>query len=77
MKKEFLSIQQVELRELPIGEFFTLNEPSELEDVNERKVWIRGEYDRTGRKYLCSKWADVCHETAMKGTRKVWVGFTF
>lgn len=75
--KEFLSIQRVPLRELPLGELFTLNEPSELEDVNERKVWVRSDYDRTSKKYLCYKWADVNHETAMRGERLVWVGFTF
>lgn len=73
--KEFLSIQQVSLREIPQGEYFTLNEPTD--DPNEGIVWVRGAYDRTDKSYYCYKYADVNHERAMKGSRKVWVGFCF
>ena len=77
MKHEFLSLQQVELRKLKEGEFFTLNEPNDANDMPEQSVWVRGCYERTDRKYYCYKYADMNHERPMKGTRKVWVGFTF
>lgn len=77
MKKEFLDEQQVRLRELSSGEFFTLNDPNHAEQVDERLVWVRGEYDRATKSYYCYKYADVNHERPMKGTRKVWGGFCF
>lgn len=51
------------------GEIFRLTENG--------PEWVRGEYDRTDKKFECSKWDDVNHSSYMKGTRKVFVGFEF
>lgn len=65
---------QTTIKELKKGEFFTFKE---IENPEERQVWIRGEYERSEKKYSCYKFSDTNHETFKKGTVKVWVGFTF
>ena len=35
-------------------------------------VWVRDEYDRSERKYLCYKWDDVNHWTYMRSARGVY-----
>lgn len=63
-----------ELKNLKKGDFFTLK-PNEY--PSENVVWIRGEYDRSERKYSCYKFADVNHESFRKGTLKVYTDFIF
>ena len=58
------------IRELKNGEFFKLNEDS-------KRVYIRGEYDRSEKKYCCTAFDDVCMERMFKGDKKVFAGFTF
>lgn len=65
---------QTTIKELKKGEFFTFKE---IENPEERQIWIRGEYERSEKKYSCYKFSDINHETFKKGTTKVWVGFTF
>lgn len=77
MKREFLTKQQVPLRELPLGEYFMLNDPNNCEQADERKVYVRGEYDRTSRKYSVYKYVNVNAERFIDGNRLVWVGFYF
>ena len=52
------------------GEFFKLKEDS-------KRVYIRGEYDRTEKKYCCTAWDDISMCRAFKGEKLVFVGFTF
>ena len=67
-------MKQTTLKDLKRGEFFTLKE---AENPEEKIIWVKGEYDRTEKKYSCYKFSDVCHESFKKGTAKVWTDFTF
>lgn len=68
-------MKQVFLKDLKKGDFFTLKDYGEFPDDN--KVYIRGEYERSEKKYSCGKFSDWNYETFKKGTTKVYVGFTF
>lgn len=62
------------LKDLKQGEYFTLK-PYDCPDEN--KVYVRGEYERTEKKYSCTKFTDTCAETFKKGATTVYTGFTF
>lgn len=62
------------LKDLKRGEFFTLKP---VEYPRESQVYIRGEYDRSTKKYACSKFSDVNYERLLKGTTTVYTEFTF
>lgn len=62
------------------GEFFVTSERSINKDgdVNsESAVWIRGSYERMGRKYSCTKFVDINAERLFRGNKIVYFGFTF
>lgn len=60
-----------ELKELKKGDFF------KLKDSDTATVYVRGEYDRSTKTYSCFKFEDVNDERFFKGSKKVFVGFTF
>ena len=62
------------IRELKIGEYFTIKPISE---PKESQVYIRGEYDRSEKKYSCGKFSDICAERYFKGDKEVYTDFTF
>ena len=62
------------LKDVKKGEFFT-RKP--LENPKETQVLIRGEYDRAAKKYEAIHFSDVWFCTYLKGTTKVYVGFTY
>lgn len=62
------------IKDLKKGEYFTLNP---VEYPKENRVWIRGDYERSLKKYSVIKWCDMCHESFMKGDREVYVDFEF
>lgn len=59
------------LRELKKGDFFR------LKDLDTATVYVKGEYDRSSKTYSCFKFEDVNEERFFKGSKKVFVGFTF
>lgn len=59
-------MQKIELRKLGRGDLFRL---AGNEDA---PVWVRDEYDRSERKYICYKWDDVNHWTYMRSVRAVY-----
>lgn len=70
------------LKDSKKGEFFTLKDFEENANYEgdvafEKKVWIKGDYDRGSKTYSCTKFADSCHENFFKGSKVVYVGFTF
>ena len=67
-------MEQKLLKDLKNGEFFT---KKPIEEPKETQVFIRGEYDRGERKYEISRFSDFCDTAFLKGTAKVYVGFTF
>ena len=62
------------VKELKKGDFFT-KKPVECPDENQ--VWIRGEYDRSARKYSCTRFSDFCDTQLMRGDKVVFCDFTF
>lgn len=62
------------LKELKKGDYFTLK-PVEYAQDNE--VWVRGEYDRSSRKYSIYKFSDINHESFKSGNTKVYTDFIF
>lgn len=65
------------IKELKKGDFFRLKEFREDEVVNSSSVWIRGDYERSSKKYSCSKFDDFCHENFFRGDKVVYVDFEF
>ena len=59
-------MQKIELRKLGRGDLFR------LAGNDDAPVWVRDEYDRSERKYLCYKWNDVNHWTYMRSVRAVY-----
>ena len=62
------------IKDLKNGEFFTLKP---IENPTESQVYIRGEYDRSERKYEATKFSDFCATRMLKPTAKVYTEFTF
>ena len=60
----------VEIRSLKRGEFFTRKQHS-------NSVYIRGEYDRSYKRFDCANCDDISREIYLKPTAKVWIGFTY
>ena len=64
----------MKLKDLKIGEYFTLKP---IPEPTEKQVYIRGEYDRTERRYVCGKFCDISYSRALKGDTEVFTDFTF
>lgn len=62
------------IAKLKKGDFFTLKP---IEEPSESRVYIRGDYERSEKKYSCTKFSDVNHETFKKGSTVVYTNFTF
>lgn len=58
------------VRDLPNGEFFKLKPDS-------KRVYIRGEFDRSTRKYDCQAFDDISVSRQFDGKKQVYAGFTF
>lgn len=67
---------QTTIKQLKKGDFFTLNFHefnAETEcEVKDTQVWIRGEYDRSTKRYSCTNFADFCKERFFKGDKIVY-----
>jgi hypothetical protein len=64
----------MKLKELKQGDWFTLKP---IENPKESQVYIRGEYDRTEKKYDCGKFSDISYSRLLKGDTEVYTDFTF
>ena len=67
-------MEQTLLKDLKKGEFFT---KKPIEEPTEKQVFISGEYERREKKYEISRFSDFCDTAFLKGTAKVYTGFTF
>lgn len=65
------------IKQLKKGDFFRLKEFNENEVINESSVWIRGDYERSTKRYSCIKYSDANHENFFKGDKVVYIDFTF
>ncbi len=64
----------MKIKDLKIGEFFTIKP---LEYPKESQVYIRGEYDRTEKKYDCGKFDDISCSRMFSGNKEVYTDFVF
>lgn len=62
------------LKDIKPGSWFT-RKPCEY--PKESQVLIKGEYDRTEKRYVCTHWNDICREITLKGEAVVYIDFTF
>ena len=68
---------QYPLRWAEEGDIFTFRDYSSAEFAPEGSVWVRGEYDRSSRKYCCHRWGDVNHTRMVSPDTLVHFSFTF
>lgn len=68
-------MMQKRLKELKRGEFFTLKDYGEYPE--DARVYVKGDYDRSLKKYSCTRFMDCNAETFRRGDLMVYVGFTF
>lgn len=64
----------MKLKDLKKGEYFTLKP---IENPTEKQVFIRGEYDRTEKKYECGRFDDISYTRYLSGKTEVYTDFTF
>ena len=64
----------MKIKELEKGAYFT---KKAIEVPRESQVWVRGEYDRSSKKYECSRFDDVNTTCFLPGGREVFVDFVF
>ena len=62
------------LKEIKKGEYFTLKP---IEEPKETQVFIKGDYDRSEKKYECGRFDDISYSRYLKPTTKVYTEFTF
>jgi len=64
----------MKVKELKRGEFFTKkSNPSPLDS----QVWVRGDYDRSAKKYECHRYDDVNTFCYLSGAREVYTDLIF
>lgn len=66
----------MKLKELKKGDFFTLK-PHGEKCVSSSQVFIRGEYDRTEKKYDCGRYDDIGYSRYFSGNKEVYTDFIF
>lgn len=64
-------MEKRKIKELASEEFFRLSESETA------PVWVRGEYNRSTRKYECYKYEDVNTWSEFNGSRMVFAGFEY
>ena len=64
----------MKVKDLKKGEYFTIKP---LEEPKENQVYIRGEYDRSTKKYDCGRFDDLSYSREFDGNKEVFIDFTF
>ena len=62
------------VKDLKKGDFFT---KKQIEYPNDRQVWVRGDYDRTEKRYECYRFDDINDVRYISGGKEVYTDFTF
>lgn len=76
-------MKAVLLRNVKKGDYFTLTNKVKFVDdvpyseVQSKYVYVKGEYDRSIKKYEVCKFDDICNYRFLKGDRIVYVDFIF
>ena len=66
--------KQKTVKDLKLGEWFTLKP---IAEPKESQVYIRDEYCREEKKYICGKFSDISYSRLLKGSTPVYTDFTF
>jgi hypothetical protein len=69
-EQDISDVPMVPLKNLPRGEYFKRKPDS-------NKVWIKGEYDKFMKKFLCGAFDDISQGMYLKPTTPVYVEFEF
>lgn len=64
----------MQIRDLKKGAYFTFRP---IEEPQEKQVWVRGDYDRSMKKYSVYKFSDTNWEIFVKGNKECYIDFTF
>ena len=67
-------MEQKLLKDLKKGEYFTLKP---YDEPKESQVYVRGDYDRSMRRYEVISFCDINSFRYLSGLKTVYVGFTF
>lgn len=62
------------IKELHKGDFFT---KKPIENPRDNQVFIRGDYDRSARRYACTRFSDFCDVQLLSGDKTVFCDFIF
>lgn len=66
----------MKLKELKKGDLFTLK-PHGEKHVTDSQVYIKGEYDRTEKKYDCGRADDISYSRYFDGNKTVYTDFVY
>lgn len=64
----------MKLKDLKKGEYFTIKQ---IEYPTENQVYIKGDYDKSDKKYCCGKFNDISAYRMFKGNKEVYTEFIF
>lgn len=64
----------MKLKDLKNGDYFTLKP---IAYPKENQVFVKDEYDRRSKRYLCYRYSDVCDYRELKGDKEVFTDFIF
>lgn len=67
-------MQGTKLKDLKRGEWFT-RKP--IEYPRDAQVWVRGDYDRSSKRYNCTSYDDINRELNLRGDTVVYTDFIF
>ena len=71
MKEEKVTMT---IKELARGDYFTKRD---IRYPSDNQVWIRGEYDRSARRYSCTRFSDISDSQLIPGDKVVFCDFFF
>ena len=63
--------EETTIRKIKKGDYFRLKKSETA------PVWVRGEYERSIKKYSCYKFDDINHDHFYSGDKKVYINFIF
>lgn len=64
----------MKLKDLKKGDYFTLKD---IAEPKENQVWVKDDYDRSDKKYLCIRFSDISDSRLIAGGKEVYTEFTF
>lgn len=66
----------MKLNELKKGDYFCIR-PHHDEEVKPKQVYIKGDYNRTTKKYICGRCDDISYSREFHGCLDVYLDFTY